>query len=448
MKRPIQTWTRLVVLCAAFALAALPARAAGVIRDADIERALKEIAKPLIVAAGLNPTQIKILVIDDSKLNAFVIDSRHVLIHSGLILKTERVEELQAVIAHELAHIANGHLARRLTNLRTANIAAQFGFMLALAVGAASGNAEAAGALALGSSSSAGRVFLSHTRSEESSADQSALRYMASAGIDPTAMADVLEYFRGQEVLSNARQDPYVRTHPLTRDRIRAVEGYAAAYASRARDNPTSDYWFARAKGKLSAFTRAPGWTLRQVRRDSSEIGLMRTAIAHHRTPNRAKAIAAMQSLLAKRPGDPYFLELLGQIQLESRDFNAAVRTYSAAVNAAPGEPLILAGYGRALVALGTQASIREALGVLERARARDATDPRMLRDLAVAYARTGNPGMASVVTAERYALLGNLQTAMIHAKRAVGLLPTGSRGWTRAQDVLSAAKAAGIERG
>ena len=70
-----------------------------------------------------------------------------------------------------------------------------------------------------------------------------------------------------------------------------------------------------------------------------------------------------------------------------------------------------------------------------------------MMRDLAVAYARTGNPGMASLATAERYALLGRFEDAGIHAKRAVGLLPRGSAGWNRAQDVLDAAKTAGKRR-
>lgn len=433
------------VLSLVLAFAALPALAAGVVRDPDIERALKELAKPLITAAGLQPSQIKVLVVDDAKLNAFVVDSRHILIHSGLILKTKRPEELQAVIAHEVAHIANGHLTRRLTNLGNANSAAKFGLLLALAVGAASGNAEAAAGVAIGTGSSATRVFLKHTRAEESSADQAALRYMATRGIDPTAMADVLEYFRGQEVLSEYRQDPYVRTHPLTRDRIRAVEGYAAAYKDRATDNPAARYWFLRAQGKLSAFTRSPGWTLNRVRNDTSELGLMRQAIAYHRSANKAKALNAINRLLAMKPGDPYYLELKGQIQLESRDFAGAANSYGAAANAAPSEPLILAGYGRALTAIGRYG---EAVGILERARARDGTDPRMLRDLAVSYAKTGNNGMASLVTAERYAVLGNLKTAAIHAERAAGLLPRGSRGWNRAQDVLSAARAAGIEKG
>ncbi|MEM1386689.1 MAG: M48 family metalloprotease [Pseudomonadota bacterium] len=420
-------------------------QAQGIIRDADIERGLRELAKPLIVAAGLNPSQIRVIVVNSPKLNAFVVDSRHIFLYAGLISKVQRAEELQAVIAHELAHIANGHLARRMNNLNTSNLAARFGFLLAVALAAATGDGEAAAA-GIGVASSANRRFFAHTRAEEASADQSALRYMAIARIDPQAAADVLEYFRGQEVLPERLVDPYVLTHPLTRDRIRAVEGYAAAYGGNAVNDPNADYWFARVQGKLTAFTRGTAWTLRRTRGDNSEIALMRRAIAYHRVPNRSKSIEAMRALLQKRPGDPYYLDLLGQIQLESREFAAAVNTYSAAANAAPGEPLILAGYGRALVARGQAADLRAALDVLERARGRDGTAPRMLRDLAVAYAKTGNPGMASLVTAERYALLGNLKTAWLHAKRAEAQLPRGSRGWIRAQDVLSAARAAGIE--
>jgi len=425
--------------------AALPARAISILRDPDIENALTELARPLINAAGLPQGQIKLLVVKDSKLNAFVVDTRHILIHSGLILKAESAEELQAVIAHELAHIANGHITRRLTNQRAAKGVARFGLLVALAVGASTGNAEAAAGIAIGSASSASRVFLGHTRAEEASADQAALRYMSLKGINPNAMADVLDYFRGQEVLSAARQDPYVRSHPLTRDRIRAVKGYAAAYAGTARENPKAEYWFARAKGKLGAFLQAPGFTLRKIgKNDTSDIAVMRRAIAYHRAPRPQKALAEINRLVAMRPNDPFVQELRGQILLESRNYGAAVNAYGRAVQLAPKNPLILAGYGRSLLALKTRDSYAKALRVLEQARSRDARDPRMMRDLAVAYARNGQNGMASVATAERYALLGDLKNAKVHAKRAIGLLPQGSAGWNRAQDVLNAAKTAG----
>lgn len=424
------------------------ARAGGLVRDPDIEHALAELARPVLTAAGLNAGRIQILVIADSKFNAFVAAPDVIAVHSGLILKLDRAAELQSVLAHEAAHIANGHITRRLANIRAARGAAALGMLLSAAVAATTGSAEAAGGVAIGSQSTAMRLLFSHTRAEEASADQSALRYMISKGIDPTAMVDVLEIFRGQELLSVGRQDPYVRTHPLTRDRIRAVEGYAVAYKSRGTAHPEADYWFARAKGKLGAFLKNPGYTLRRVPRgDTSDIALMRRAIAYHRIPDAAKAIAEIDRLAAMRPGDPFVHELRGQILLESRQTGAAVAAYGRAVNLAPRNALILAGYGRALVAQGGAQATAKALQVLERARTRDPRDPRMLRDLAVAYARSGNGGMASLVTAERYALLGQLETAATHARRAEGLLPRGSRGWTRAQDVLDAARTAARRR-
>lgn len=443
---------RLPRLCAAMTLLvalllAPMARAQSLIRDAEIEHALRALLAPVAGAAGISVSQLRVMAINDSSLNAFVIDGRTIFIHSGLILKLDRAEEVQAVIAHELAHIANGHIMRRLTNLRGANSAAAMGTVLALGL-AASGNGKAAVGLALGTQSAAQRRFFSHTRAEEASADQAGIRYMARAGVDPQAMADVLDIFRGQEALRPGRQDPYVRTHPLTADRLRAMKGYAAAYGEETRDDPQADYWFARARGKLGAFLQNSNYTLRKVgKSDKSEVAVMRRAIAYHRRPDTDRALAEVNRLVALRPNDPYYQELKGQILLESRRFPAAVNAYGRAVKMAPREALILAGYGRALLALKTNDGNARALAALEKARGRDPHDPRMLRDLAVAYARAGNNGMASLATAERYALMGRLKDAGTHAKRASDLLPRGSAGWLRAQDVLRAAEAAAKRR-
>ncbi len=434
----------LMIAGAAVLLAPAAAAAQGLIRDPDIEHGLRELARPVLAEAGLSPAQVRVLLVDDRRLNAFVIDGRHIFLTTGLMLRLASAAEMQAVIAHEAAHIANGHITRRISNLDNARTAAAMGVLIALAVGAASGRADAAGGLATGIASSAMGVFLSHTRAEESSADQAAVRYLVRAGIDPAAMLRVLEVFRGQEALSEGRQDPYVRTHPLTRDRIRALEGFAAAAAGGGgRGGDTAAYWYARAHGKLSAFVNNPAATLRAVRADDrSDAALIRRAVAHHRQADLGAALAAIDALIARRPEDPYAHELRGQILLESRQFAAAAQAYGRAAALAPGEPLMLAGQGRALLAIGTPDSERQALTVLEAARARDQADPRLLRDLAVAYAKAGNAGMASVVTAERYALAGRMEDAALHARRAVGLLARGTPGWNRAQDVLRAAEA------
>lgn len=432
----------LIGLALALILSFAPAasRAQSLIRDAEIEYALKRLTQPLAVAAGLSPERVRVMVLQDSSLNAFVLDSQTVMVHSGLLLRLESAAELQAVISHELAHIANGHITRRLSNMRSAGSAAAMGMLMSLAV-AAAGHADAGAGIAMGSSSTAQRLFFAHTRAEEASADQAGARYMARAGISPQAMVKVLEIFRGQEALSQSRQDPYVLTHPLNADRLRNARGYASAYSGAVQSDPEADYWFARARGKLGAFLQNPRYTLRRAEKDKTAVGMMRRAVAWHRTPDARRAMAEIARLEAARGSDPFVQELKGQILLESRQFGPAVQAYARAVQMAPKEPLILAGYGRALLALDRPAENRKALAALEKARARDPRDPRMLRDLAVAYARTGNNGMASVATAERYAVAGRMKTAAVHARRAEGLLPRGSPGWLRADDILAAAE-------
>ncbi len=426
-----------VLLLVLFVLAQ-PARAIQLLRDADIEYGLKQIATPILKAAGLSPSRVKILVVNDSALNAFVVSNDVIFLNYGLINRSKDAAMLQAVLAHEAAHIANGHITRRISNIGASRTAAGLGIALA-AIAAALGAGEGAAGLAIGSQSAAQRTFLRHTRAEEASADQSGVRYLRSAGVSPQGMLDVLDLFRGQDALSESRQDAYVRSHPLSRDRIRAMQAYAQAYGNTPAPNPTTAYWFARVKGKLSAATRAPSWTLRRLG-DSGykDVRLLREAMAQSRQSGTKKALRAIDAAIAARPTDPYFHDMRGDILMDARQFNAAMGAYGRAVKLAPREGLILAGYGRALMASGNVSAARIAL---EKSRAIDFRDGSMLRDLSVAYAKSGQTGMAALVTAERYALSGRFADAGIHAKRASALLDRGSGPWQRAQDVLIASE-------
>ena len=433
----------LLVGLSIFSIPPTTTRAQGLIRDAEIEHSLNAFARPILNAAGLSPGNVKIMIINDSSLNAFVADGRRIFLHSGLIRKMESPDMLQAVIAHEAAHIANGHITRRAVNARNARNAAGLGLLLSGIV-AAGGNAQAATGLAIGSGSAAQRQFFAHTRAEESAADQSAARYMARAGVDPAAAVAVLEIFRGQEALAAPRRDPYALTHPLSTDRLRAARGYAAAYQIQGSGPQHDEYWYDRATGKLDAFLGNPGRTIRRLRgAEATSITLMKRAVAYLRMPDYDKALTNINALVGARPNDPYVHELKGQILYESGRFEQSIRAYAKAVELSPRQPLILAGYGQALLSRNTNANNRKALQILERSRARDPFQPRMLRDLAVAYARLGNNGMASLSTAERYALIGRLRDAAVHAERASGLLPNGSAAWNRAQDIINAAKTA-----
>lgn len=433
---------RFAVVALFATLLALPAHAISLLRDADMEHGLKQIAAPVLQAAGLNPNRVKILIVDDPNLNAFVVSQDAIFVHSGLITRLTSAPQLQGVLAHEAAHIANGHLTRRMTNLRVARTAAGLGMALA-AVAAASGSPEAASGIALGSASSAQRVFFKHTRAEEASADQSAVRYMRSAGVNPGALAQVMAIFRGQEVLSERNQDPYVRSHPLSRDRLRAIDAFAAT-APPTEDDPTAAYWFDRVKGKLNAYKR-PAWTLRRAGESRyADVRAIREAVAYHKGSRTKQALAAIDRAIAARPKDPFFHDLKGEILMQTRNFNGAVAAYGRAVQIAPRDALVLAGYGRALLATG---QTRKAMNALEKSRSIDYRDGSMLRDLSVAYAKSGQTGMAALVTAERYALQGRMSDAGIHAKRASDLLPRGGGSWQRAQDVLIASTRAAKQR-
>ncbi len=432
---------RALLLAALLAvLAAAPLRAQGLIRDAEIERSLKRIAAPLFRAAGVAP--VDVLVVNDRSMNAFVIDGRAIFVNVGLLTRLKDVEMLQAVLAHELAHVTAGHLLRRGLGNQSTATAIGVGILLGMAVGAA-GRPDLAGGIAMGTAGTALNKVMAHSRAQETTADRIGARYLARAGIDPMAAVRVLELFRGQEALAITRQEAYARTHPLSGERIRALKAQAAVLADRARPPAAAlVYWHRRMLAKFRGFTGNPSYVLRHLpRSDRSEFASLTRAIAYHRQGRLQKALAALDPLIRARPDDAYYHELKGQILLENRRTAAAVGEYRRAVALAPREPLILAGLGRALLALGRPESDREALSVLRKARAMDGRDARLLRDLAVAWSKAGNDGMAALVTAERYALTGRLADARTAAERAARILPRGSAGWLRAQDVLAATR-------
>ncbi|WP_231388594.1 M48 family metalloprotease [Pseudooceanicola algae] len=412
-----------------------------VLRDPDIEHALNRLAQPVLRAAGLS-SALKVLVVQDPSLNAFVVDPNAIYIHSGLLQRTSSAAALQFIIAHEAAHIANGHLTRRRLNAQYASRVAGLGMALAVATAAGTGQ-PALAAAGLGVANSARRGFFAHSRAEESSADQSAIRYLSQSGRGARGAIDAMQIFAGQETLSESRRDPYAQSHPVSRDRLRSLTALSQSYGPDPRLDVDQDtYWYERAKGKISAFLQPPKWT--RQRADESlapDIEYMRLAVANHRLSDWRGAVQQLDRALAIRPDDAYYHELKGQILLEGRQFAAAEAAYRRASTLAPNDGLILASLGHAMVVQGGTARLQQALPVLERARAADYRNGGVMRDLGSAYAQLGQPGMAALSIAEYHALYGRLKDAGIQARRAEGLLSRGSPSWQRARDVVVASE-------
>ncbi len=438
MEPRLRPLIRLAAPLLALLLAAGPASALTLIRDAEIEHTLQRTAWPLFRAAGLNPASVSIYIVEDRDPNAFVAGGQNIFVHTGLLTELDTIDQVRAVIAHELGHITGGHQTRRDQMLQGARGIAAIGMLGAAA--AAVGGAPGAGvAIAAGAGAAASRNALGHSRAEEASADQAGLRYLAASGSDPHAMIDVLDHFRGQDAMLSLYVDPYAQNHPMWSDRIAMLEDRVARMPH--GDGPSADdtYWHARMVAKLDAFIDSPAQTLRRYPDgNGSEAARLARTVAWHRRPDPARAVAGVDGLLADRPDDPYYHELKGQILLESGHAAAAAEAYRRAVELAPKEPLILGGLGRALLNMNDDSVTQEARDALARSAELDDANGPVLRDLALAEARLGNDGAAALATAERFTLEGRFRDANRNATRAAALLREGSPGWRQAQDMIT----------
>ncbi len=423
-------------LAVAAALVASPAAAQTIVRDAEIERTLRMLARPIYEAGGLTAERVPIFIIADRSLNAFVTGGNVMFLHTGMLLELETPEELMAVIAHESGHVIERHVVSRIAAQETARDTAIISTIIGIGAAVAGAGEAGVGAASAGSSVAL-RDLLRFTRAQEAGADQTGARLMTAAGIDPAAMLLVLQRF--DSAVAGLSVDPYILTHPLGGERIRLLEAAVANSSARGGRAPAEfHYWHGRMRAKLDGFLAVPGSTAAARRFDDPELDLYREAIYLHRLPDPPGAVDAIDRLIAMRPNDPFYWELKGQILYESGRGPEAVEPYRRAAELAPEEPLIVAGLGNALLTVETPEADAEALRVLERAALADPYDASMRRPLAIAYARAGNDGMAAVVTAERLALTGRIEEAHIHAERARNMLPVGSPGWLRAEDVLA----------
>lgn len=408
----------------------------GILRDAEIERTLKIITLPLLENTKIDQQNFKVLVINDSSLNAFVTSGQYIFIHYGLINKMETVEQLQSVIAHEIGHITGGHYIQRTSDIESARTLAGIGMILSAAAGLVSGDSNIAIGLAAGSQSASKRNFLKHSRTQEASADQAGIKLMAAANINPHAALEVLEIFKGQELLTAKRQDPYIQTHPLNSQRISSIQKSLKTLNFKKNEKDKNiDYMYNRMRAKFKGFTEKPFRALQTTNiKKNDELNLYTRAIAYHRLPDLNLAQKEINKLLELKPNDPYYNELKAQFLLETGNPNEAIKYYNRALELEPNELLFNVGLSRALNSIG---KYKSTIKILKNIYDKDPRNGRLLRELAIAYSQNGELGWASLLTAERYALYGKFNDALLHAKRAQSILVPGTITWLKVEDLI-----------
>jgi len=418
------------------------------IRDAEIESYVRALATPIYRAADINPQNVSIVLIQSNEVNAFVAEGMNEFFYTGLLQLTDSPEQLAGVIAHETGHISGGHLIRGKEEMRNASAEVILGTLLAVAAGAAAGNADIAAGGIAGSAQIAERGYLRFSRAQESSADAAAFTILDRAGISTRGMLEFLRKMDGQELLPANRQDAYVRTHPLTNDRIDAVQQHLDN--SKFKDAKLSEKFYVlheRMKAKLLGFLQPESALLRYTDKDPRLSARYARAIALYRTRQIDRALSLTDSLIKQETSNPFFYELKGQILFENGRVEESIANYKKAVDLLPDSAVLRQAYGHALLESREQKKNEDRLdlaiqNLLESNRLEEHI-PSTWRFLASAWGRKAEMTkdsrfeyMATYALAEESAALGKDKAAAHLAGRAMKGLPKGSPYWLRAQDI------------
>ena len=418
------------------------------IRDAETEAFIRRLSHPLFRAAGVDPVMVRVTLIQNRAINAFVSTGNRMYLHTGLFQQARSAAEVAGVLAHETGHIAGGHLARLPDEMRNAMLRSIGMMLLGGAAAAASGESGALAAGMLGGQAMAMGEFFAFSRGQEQAADQAAIAYLERVNWTPRGLERLLERLLDQELLAVGRQDPYFRTHPLSRDRLEFVRDQLAHPRTQDAAMPQdAEAEFTMVRAKLDAFIDPPLMTGRRYpESDGSAAARYARSIAQFRSGRIPEAVAILDTLLREDPRNPWLNELKGQILFEGHRPEEALAPYALAARLAPEEGLIRLSHARLLIELGQPAQLRQAVTELDAALRTERTSAFAWRQMAIARGRLGEMAMADLALAEEALILDEPATARMLARRAESALPAGPVR-LRAQDIANAAAPENRER-
>lgn len=410
-----------------------------IIRDAEVEGIIHAYATPLFEAAGLEPDSVRIRLIQDSSLNAFVAGGRNMYIHTGLLLQSKGPNAVIGVMAHETGHIEGGHLSRTRAAMEDASMMQLIGTLLGAVAAVGTGRADLGQAVILGSQSTGQRAFLKYSRTQESAADQAAIRLMEENERSVAGLEGFLSQLGDQEILNPRLQDPYAQTHPLSRERIKTLQAHIkkSPYSDK-EPSETEKMAHAIMVAKLYAFIEPFKNTMRKYpQTDQSYPARYARVIAHYRRPDLKTALPLLNELIAEMPQNPYLLELKGQMLFEHARPREALVAYRQALELLPDEPLLATELARVELEIGDPQLLDSAIEHFHLVHRLKGANAFTWRQLGIAYGRKGDIAMSSLALAESELRTGQLANAKFHAGRAESMLKAGTSAHLQAQDII-----------
>ena len=423
------------------------AQSMRLIRDAEIEDLLSDYARPIFKAAGLASQRVKVRIIEDHNFNAFVLDGHNVFINTGALTEAETPNAIIGVLAHETGHIAGGHMAAlraRIARDSSMALVMQVLGMGALLAGAIGGGTKSTTA-GIGQSvltatpDIANRSILSYRRVQESSADQAGVRFLTATHQSAKGMVVTFKKFADDELLAGVNTSSYVSSHPMARDRVAQLEELAKStpyYDT--LDSPELQLRHDLMRAKLVGFLEPPQTVYnRYPAADTTLPARYARSIAAFNNGGLDAALPLIDAIIRERPENSYFWEQKADFLAKRGKHAEAAVALRKALSLNHGQIEMQAELAQELLGAQDKQNLPEVVKLLSHTLEVDPTSDGY-RQIATAYFGLGSEGEADLASAQASVLEGKSKAAKGFAKRAQAILPKGSQGWLKADDIIN----------
>ena len=281
-----------------------------IVTDGEVTFILKKLVAPLFKESGLNDKDLQFYLVIDNHVNAFVAVGEHVFIHSKLIEKYHKVQPLIGVMAHEISHVKGSHVTVAIEDIKILSKYASTMFLSGLVTSLFN---PAAGLLMIfGSVPVATVSFVRHTRAHEGAADTGALKVLHKLQWSPVGLKQVMEDFHKQELFAKGEIDPYLRTHPLSIERIKHVKEYMQQNSYPDRMPSNFQWYYNVLRAKIKGYTKDPKKLIRKYKDDNSVFGMYVLSIAYMRVGELQNSMELIEKLIKQHPQYHFFQVMQG----------------------------------------------------------------------------------------------------------------------------------------
>ncbi|MBQ5700475.1 MAG: M48 family metalloprotease [Alphaproteobacteria bacterium] len=424
----------LVFLTSVFFVA--PAVAASLINDTETERVIGRLVEPLARAANIPQDRMKIHIVDDDDFNAFVMGGEDIFVYTGLLKQIKTPNALQAVVAHELGHTLGGHMAQMSDRMAAEMKRTMLIQALGIGLMVAGGNPSLGAGVLAGSSGVAQQSMLAFTRDEERIADNMGVDLMVRANQNPNGFISVFEQMRELTGAMESRINPNRVNHPLTTERLNNVRERIAQINENKNWDKTDNHEYELVQAKLIGYLDEA----KQVRekypaRDKSDAAIYARAIANMRGGNLDGARVGTMTLISRNPDNPYFYELLGDIEYQFGHYDDSVVAYEKSLELAGNAPQIQTALALVLTERKKTGDNTRAIELCKRATLAEPA-PLAYWVLARAYGDT-DPGRNAWALAEFNNMIGKKDVAKTYARRAQKNLDKDDAEYIKSGDIL-----------